>query len=86
MSKIAYMIEEYERQKRQRLSLRRSIMDFAIGFLVLVLGVFLLVRHRFELQFNLRYPPDYLDIVLGLACVLYGAWRIYRGYKKNYFK
>jgi hypothetical protein len=30
--------------------------------------------------------PDLLEKVFGGFCVLYGCWRIYRGYKKNYFR
>jgi cation transport ATPase len=86
MSKNSYMIEEYEKQKRQRLIIRRSIMDFSIGVLVMIVGVFLTIRHQFDLPFNQRYPPDIWDIILGVACFLYGGWRIYRGYKKNYFR
>lgn len=63
----------------------RSILDFGMGLLIMVAGVFIFFRYKWELAINDKYPPDWLDKVLGGMFVLYGAWRIYRGYKKNYF-
>ena len=80
------MIEEYENQKRKRLALRKSIMDYAIGILIVVMGIFFLLRQNFKLEFNEDYPPNNMDKVFGVICLLYGSWRIYRGYKKNYFR
>lgn len=80
------MIEDYEKQKRRRLILRKSIMDYAIGVLIIVIGVFFLSREMFDMDFNKRFPPNSMDKIFGAICLLYGGWRIYRGYKKNYFK
>jgi hypothetical protein len=80
------MFEDYENRKRRQVSLMRSLLDFGIGILVLGAGVFLFFRNQFDLEFNERYPPNVWDKVLGIVCVAYGLWRIYRGYKKNYFK
>jgi hypothetical protein len=79
------MIEEYEKQKRKRLALRKSIMDYAIGVLIVGMGIFFLLRQNLKLRFNEDYPPNTMDKVFGVICLLYGAWRIYRGYKKNYY-
>ena len=79
------MLEEYERQKRKRLALRRSVMDYSIGVLIVIAGIFFIVRHNFKLDFNTIFPPNEMDKIFGAICLLYGAWRIYRGYKKNYF-
>lgn len=84
--KLIYMIEEYEKQKRKRLALRKSLMDYSIGVLIVFMGVFFLFRHKFKLDFNITFPPNEMDKVFGVICLLYGAWRIYRGYKKNYFR
>ena len=84
--KIEYMIEEYEAQKRRQVSFMRSLLDYGLGTAIIIAGGFLFFRDRFDLSFNERYPPNYLDRLFGIMCVLYGSWRIYRGYKKNYFK
>ena len=79
------MLEEYERQKRKRLALRRSVMDYSIGVLIVLAGIFFIVRNKFKLDFNAIFPPNEMDKIFGAICLIYGAWRIYRGYKKNYF-
>lgn len=84
--KTGPMIEEYEKKRRKQVSSMRAILDYGIGVLICIFGIFLIVRDRFDLAFNESYPPDYLDKILGAVFIIYGSWRIYRGYKKNYFK
>lgn len=80
------MIEDYEKKRKKQVSFMRSVFDYGIGTLILAVGVFLVIRDRFDLAFNERFVPNYMDKVFGAICILYGGWRIYRGYKKNYFK
>ena len=80
------MIEEYEKQKRKQVTFRRALVDYFIGLMITAMGIFFLLRHKFNLQFNERFPPNVIDKIFGVICLLYGGWRIYRGYKKNYFK
>jgi len=80
------MIEEYEKKKRKQITFRRALVDYSIGLLITAMGIFFLVRDKFNLQFNERFPPNDMDKIFGVICLLYGGWRIYRGYKKNYFK
>ncbi|HEX7847602.1 MAG TPA: hypothetical protein VF476_17500 [Chitinophagaceae bacterium] len=86
LKKTANMFEEYEKQKKKDVSIMRTIRDYGIGVVVLFFGAFMLLRDQFNLAINERFKPDIWDKVLGVMCLLYGAWRIYRGYKKNYFK
>lgn len=80
------MLEEYEKKKKKDISLMRSIRDYGIGVVIILFGAFMFFRNNFDLEINERYKPDATDKVLGAACLLYGAWRLYRGYRKNYFK
>jgi hypothetical protein len=80
------MIEEYEKQKRKQVTFRRALVDYSIGLMITAMGIFFLLRDKFNLQFNERFPPNDIDKIFGVICLLYGGWRIYRGYKKNYFK
>ena len=63
----------------------RSIMDLGMGILWFGMGVFLVFIKSFntglETQFN-----DPVMKVFGGICIIYGAFRIYRAIKKNYFK
>lgn len=80
------MFEEYEKKRREQVSLMRSLLDYGIGTLIVLAGVFFIIRNRFDLVVNETYPPNNAQRIFGAVCVLYGIWRIYRGYKKNYFK
>jgi sulfite exporter TauE/SafE len=79
------MLEEYEKKRKKQVSSMRSILDYAMGTVIMLLGLFFFFRGKFKLAFNESHPPDYLDKILGVIFVIYGAWRLYRGYKKNYF-
>lgn len=80
------MFEDYEKRKRKQVSLMRSIMDYGMGILILFLGLFLFFRDKLDLSFNDRFPPNDIDKIFGVVFAIYGTWRIYRGYKKNYFR
>lgn len=84
--KVIKMMEDYEKRKRKQISLMRSLLDYGMGVIILGLGLFFFLRNRFDIPFNESFPPNELDKVFGVICLLYGAWRIYRGYRKNYFR
>jgi len=78
------MIEEYEYQRQKQLSQMRTITNYGMGVVFVCVGIFFFVYDR--LGINLGRKAGSLDIIIGILFVAYGAWRIYRGYKKNYFK
>jgi hypothetical protein len=80
------MFEEYENKKRKQVSLMRSLMDYSMGIIIILAGIFFFFREKFDIAFNKDYPPNVMDKIFGGICILYGCWRVYRGYKKNYFK
>ena len=80
------MFEDYEKRKRKQVSLMRSIMDYAMGTIIILFGAFLMFRGQFDLEINRKYEPDALEKIFAVICFMYGSWRIYRGYKKNYFR
>ncbi len=81
------MFEEYENKKRKQVSSMKSLMDYGMGILILLLGMFFFFRGKLgSIELNEKFPPDNIDKLFGAFCLIYGAWRIYRGYKKNYFK
>jgi hypothetical protein len=79
------MIEEYEKNRRRQVSNMRSIMDYGMGILFFLLGLYFLLYQKMGFNFLNRNPSS-MDYLIGGLFVVYGAWRIYRGYKKNYFK
>jgi threonine/homoserine/homoserine lactone efflux protein len=82
------MREEYEKKKQKRQERMLSILDYTMGIVMLAIGVFFLFlrdKPGFILNDYLK-NPNWLDKVLGASCLLYGSWRIYRGWRKKYFR
>ena len=80
------MLDEYEKKKRKQVASMKSLMDYGMGLIILLAGLFFFFRNKMKLEFNERFPPDDLDKIMGVLFIIYGTWRIYRGYRKNYFK
>ena len=81
------MFEEYERKKKKQVSLMKSLLDYGMGILILLAGILFCFRKELgDIPFNRSFPPNDIDKLFGAVCIVYGAWRIYRGYKKNYFR
>jgi hypothetical protein len=71
-----------QRDKRvKNYILMRSVMDYGMGLVIFSFGVFLLFSER--LGFNFSIEPFFRYFFAGM-CLIYGGWRIYRGYQKNY--
>jgi len=63
----------------------RSVMDYAMGFIILLIGFYFLFYVKLGLNvFNRQ--PSVLDKFIGGLFILYGIWRMYRGYKKDYYR
>lgn len=77
---------QYEEKKRKQVILRRSIMDYGMGIALVLAGLFFFFRNYFDLPFNKLYKPDLIDKMFGVIAVMYGAFRIFRGYQKKYFR
>jgi hypothetical protein len=80
------MIEEYEKKKRKQIASMRALLDYGVGAIITLAGLFFFFRSKFDISFNETFPPNVMDKIFGVICSMYGSWRIYRGYKKNYFK
>src|SRR5690349_16109950 len=84
-SKIDLMLEEYEKKRRKQVSFMRSLMDYAMGVILLLLGIALFFHEQLKIRISESFTPNMVKL-LGVIFVIYGAWRIYRGFKKNYFQ
>ena len=73
------MLEDFQDEQRKRTVRIRSFMDFAMGGLFIVIGITLQFYKEIRLEAINRTG-------LGIVFILYGIWRLYRGYKKNYFR
>ncbi len=79
------MKEGYDEKIKKQYALRRSITDYGMGVFWLLLGLAFLVRKKFNVIIA-GQAPDWTDILAGVLFAIYGIWRLYRGYKKNYFR
>ena len=80
-------LEEFETTqdpKTRRYMQMRSILDLGMGLLYLGIGVVIFFSKEFHLynDFTESTPAK----IFAVLVVIYGAWRIYRGLKKDYFK
>ena len=63
----------------------RSIMDFGMGMLWACMGIFMIFIKWFHTGLEAQFNDPAMKL-FGIVCILYGSFRIYRGYKKNYLK
>ncbi|HMJ47077.1 MAG TPA: hypothetical protein VK498_07085 [Ferruginibacter sp.] len=63
----------------------RSIMDYGMGILWIAMGVFLIFIEKFNTGLEARFDDPVMK-AFGGVCILYGGFRVYRGYRKNYLK
>ncbi len=68
--------------QRRNYILRRSIMDYGMGGLIMCAGLFFIFSHQLGYDFVL---DPLLKYGFASLCIVYGGFRMYRGYKKNYF-
>jgi hypothetical protein len=77
-------MENEARDKRTKsYSTTRSLLDYTMGLLYLGGGVFLIFAESFG--FEMQSFDKTFRYIFGGLCILYGSWRIYRGFKKHYF-
>ena len=74
--------EAPDRRKREY-TLRRTVLDYGMGIIIFGFGVFFLIAPKLGIE--LTIDNLYRYFFSGL-CMLYGAFRVYRGSRKNYFK
>jgi hypothetical protein len=63
--------------------LMRTIMDYGMGIIIFGFGIFFLLSSKLGIGFEIE---DFYRYFFGGLCIVYGLWRVYRGYKKNYFR
>jgi len=81
-----------EEKEHEQLSVRekgmirmRSIMDAGMGILWMGMGIFFIFIKQFNTDLAARYDDSVMKVFGGI-CIIYGIFRVYRGYKKNYLK
>ncbi|RYY68663.1 MAG: hypothetical protein EOO13_11685 [Chitinophagaceae bacterium] len=82
-------LEEFERdeqaERNKGYARMKSIMDYGMGVLWAAMGVFIAFIEKFNTGLESRFGDTGMKL-FGGVCIVYGLFRIYRGYKKNYFR
>ena len=70
--------------KTKRYILMKSVMDFGMGFIYIVVGIIILFAKKINL--NNEFAESMLGKIFAGLILLYGLWRFYRGIKKDYLR
>lgn len=87
IKKIRMSLEEYDNKpdpKMKRYQMMRSITDFGMGIIYVGVAVFIFFSKQFN--FSTDFTSSVPAKLFAVLAFIYGSWRIYRGFRKNYFK
>ena len=76
------MEPDLKEKRKKSYIMMRSVMDYGMGLIILGFGVFFAVADKMGIEFNIE---PFFRYFFSAMCIIYGGWRIYRGYKKNYY-
>lgn len=77
------MDNDFDEKRRRTYAGRRSIMDIGMGLVIAAFGVFFATADKMGIKFGI---DNSMRFAFAGLCLLYGAFRMYRGFKKNYFR
>lgn len=81
-------LEEFEKEQlseREKSAVRmRSITNYVMGIFFIAMGFFFMFPVKYTEAYIKQYDPVIIK-VFAVICWIYGIFRMYRGYKKNYF-
>lgn len=77
------MENEFQERRTKRYMTMRSVMDFGMGILYIGVGLFFMFPEK--VGFQMEGFDKIFRYIFGGLCLFYGGWRIYRGFKKDYF-
>ncbi len=79
-------LEEFENTpdpKTKRYIQMKSILDFGMGFMYIGIGIIIFFSREFHLYNN--FTDSTPAKIFAVLVIIYGAWRIYRAIKKDYY-
>jgi hypothetical protein len=71
-------------ERNKRYANMRAIKDYGMGLLYYAIGFFMFFPE--QVGFDMVDFDKLFRYMFGGISVIYGTWRIYRGYKKDYFR
>jgi len=77
------MESSYRDKQRKSYNLMRTVYNITMGLIILGIGVVMLFNDKLGLNLFQDMNPMMIYAFSGL-CIIYGAFRLYRGIKKDY--
>lgn len=77
------MESSYRDRQRKSYNLMRTVYNITMGIIIIGIGVVMLFNNKLGLDLFETIDPVMIYAFSGL-CFLYGAFRLYRGIKKDY--
>lgn len=82
-------LEEFEKEqmtdREKNLVRTKSIINYVMGIFFIAVGFFFMFPTSRTALFLNKYDPLMMKI-FAVICWVYGLFRLYRGYAKNYFR
>jgi hypothetical protein len=82
-------LEEFEHKEMSNrdkgLVRMKSITNYVMGAMIIGAGFLFLFPPANMVERLNQYDPSMIKL-LAIVCFIYGLFRMYRGYKKNYFR
>ena len=89
INKIDMALEQFDKEEmseRDKGMVRmKSISNYVMGVFLIAAGCVFLFPTEKTAPFINKYDPAMINL-FAIVCFIYGLFRIYRGYKKNYFR
>ncbi len=73
----------FKEKRTRNFSTMRSILDYTMGVLYIAAAAFLFFAEKMGLEM-VNFDKSF-RYIFGSICLMYGFWRLYRGYRKDYF-
>ena len=87
--KYVMALEEFDREEMSErdkgLVRMKSVTNYVMGLFLICAGLVFLFPTTKTAPFINKYDPAMIKL-FAIICFIYGFFRIYRGYKKNYFR
>ncbi len=82
------MDQDARKQQRKGYTMMRSVYDLGFGFFIVIIGGIVLLGTKMGIPALKTFLEDrgdpFLLTIFGCICLLYGGFRLYRGFKKDY--
>ena len=72
----------FNNKERDPSSWLRTVYNYTMGVLWLGVGIFFLFHEKWGYEFFTEKQKP-LGVIFGVSAILYGSFRVYRGFKKQ---